>query len=296
MISAIGVHPRLFGLLVQLAIGFALAMLIGYAGYRRRALSKSGVVGAILTGGIIFGFGGLSGAALLLVFFISSSALSRFKESQKESLAEKFSKGTQRDIGQALANGGLAALCTLGWAFTHHPAWWAAFAAALAAANADTWATELGVLNPTPPRLITNGRRVEVGTSGAVSLLGTAAALAGSFLIALTAFIAILFDPSLSLLRTHTYTLSNVEVPILPYLIALSGWLASLFDSLLGATAQSIFYCDQCQKETERHPRHRCGATTRPLRGWRWLDNDWVNFLATAAGAGLAAGLLLFTG
>ncbi|MEK7275853.1 MAG: DUF92 domain-containing protein, partial [Chloroflexota bacterium] len=107
---------------LQLAVGFALAALIGYAGYRRRALSKSGVAGAILTGGIIFGFGGLSGAALLLVFFISSSALSRFKESQKESLAEKFSKGSQRDMGQALANGGLAALCLLGWAFTPHPA------------------------------------------------------------------------------------------------------------------------------------------------------------------------------
>ena len=270
---------------LQLAVGFALAALIGYAGYRRRTLSKSGVAGAILTGGIIFGFGGLSGAALLLVFFISSSALSRFKESQKESLAEKFSKGSQRDMGQALANGGVAALCILGWAFTHHPAWWAAFAAALAAANADTWATELGVLNPNPPRLVTNGRRVEVGTSGGVSLLGTAAALAGSLLIAFTALVVIPLDPSLSLLRTHT--------PILPYLIALSGLFASLFDSLLGATAQSIFYCDQCQKETERHPRHRCGAMTRPLRGWRWLDNDWVNFLATAVGAGLAAGLFL---
>lgn len=279
----------------QLFVGFALAALIGYAGYRRRALSKSGVVGAILTGGIIFGFGGLSGAALLLVFFISSSALSRFKESQKESLAlfEKFSKGSQRDLGQAIANGGLAAFCIVGWAFTHHPAWWAAFAAALAAANADTWATELGVLNPNPPRLLTNGRIVEVGTSGGISLLGTAAALAGSLLIALTALIATLLDPSLSTLLSHTYTLSDVEVPILPYLITLSGWLASLFDSLLGATAQSIFYCDQCQKETERHPRHRCGATTRPLRGWRWLDNDWVNFLATAVGAGLAAGIFL---
>ena len=279
-----------------MSIGFALAALIGYAGYRRRALSKSGVVGAILTGGIIFGFGGLSGAALLLVFFISSSALSRFKESQKESLAEKFSKGSQRDIGQAIANGGLAALCILGWAFTHHPAWWAAFAAALAAANADTWATELGVLNPNPPRLITNGKAVEVGTSGGISLFGTAAALAGSSLIALTALIAILLDPSLSTLLSHTYTLSDVEVPTLLYIIALSGWLASLFDSLLGATAQSIFYCDQCQKETERHPLHRCGAMTRPLRGWRWLDNDWVNFLATAMGAGLVAGTLLLIG
>ncbi|MBI2976492.1 MAG: DUF92 domain-containing protein, partial [Chloroflexi bacterium] len=63
----------------QVPIGFALAALIGVLGYRRRALSRSGVAGAIVTGGLIFGFAGLSGAALLLTFFLSSSALSRFK-------------------------------------------------------------------------------------------------------------------------------------------------------------------------------------------------------------------------
>ena len=69
----------------------------------------------------IFGFGGLSGAALLLAFFLSSSALSRFRESQKETLAEKFSKGSQRDLGQALANGGAAAVCMVLYGVTGHP-------------------------------------------------------------------------------------------------------------------------------------------------------------------------------
>ncbi len=276
---------------MALLVGFALAALIGYLGYRRQALSRSGVVGAILTGGLLFGLGGLSGAALLLAFFVSSSALSRFKESQKESLAlfEKFSKGSQRDLGQALANGGAAALCIVGWAITQQPAWWIACAAALAAANADTWATELGVLSKTPPRLITNGQTVEVGASGGVSWRGTAAALAGSLLIALIAFIATLFDPSLTSLRPPP----NFRRPTLLFIITLSGLAASLFDSLLGATVQAIYYCDQCHKETERHPTHRCGSRTRLLRGWKWLDNDWVNFLATAVGATVAAGLLV---
>jgi len=277
----------------QLALGFGLAAVIGYLGYRRRALSRSGVVGAILTGGLLFGLGGLPGAALLLAFFISSSALSRFKESKKESLAlfEKFSKGSQRDLGQALANGGVAALCIVGWAATGQPAWWVACAAALAAANADTWATELGVLSKTPPRLITSGQTVEVGASGGVSRWGTFAALAGSVLIALTALIAVLFDSTLFSLRSSALAL----LPI----ITLAGLAASLFDSLLGATAQAIYYCDQCRKETERHPAHHCGARTRPLRGWKWLplDNDWVNFLATGAGAIIAAGVfVLFKG
>ncbi len=274
---------------MALLAGFALAAFIGYLGYRRHALSRSGVVGAIITGGLLFGLGGLPGAALLLAFFISSSALSRFKESQKESLAEKFSKGSQRDLGQALANGGVAALCIVGWAVTKQPAWWAACAAALASANADTWATELGVLSKTPPRLITSGQTVEVGTSGGVSAWGTFAALAGSILIALVAFIAALFDPSLTSLRPPP----NFGRPTLPLIITLSGLLASLFDSLLGATVQAIYYCDRCGKETERHPTHRCGAPTRLLRGWKWLDNDWVNFLATVVGALIAAGLFV---
>jgi len=268
----------------QLILGFSLAGVIGYLGYRRQALSRSGVAGAALTGGLIFGFGGWSGAALLLAFFISSSALSRFKESQKENLAEKFSKGSQRDLSQALANGGVAAMCIVFYALTGQVAWWAAFAAALATANADTWATELGVLSRTPPRLVTNGREVEVGTSGGITFWGTGAATVGSLFIALIALLAILFDPNL-----HTRI---PNPPLFVFLLTFAGLLASLFDSLLGATVQAIYYCDVCQKETERHPTHRCGAPTRRRRGWPWLDNDWVNFLATLVGAALGAGLL----
>jgi uncharacterized protein (TIGR00297 family) len=268
-------------LIWQLPLGFLLAAVIGYFGYQRKTLSKSGVVGAILTGGLLFGFGGLSGAALLLAFFVSSSALSHFKESQKEKLAEKFSKGSQRDLGQALANGGAAALFMTIFGLTQEPLWWAASAAALAAANADTWATELGVLSKTPPRLITSGQVVEVGTSGGISGAGTMAALAGALLIGLVAFVAALFDP----------TLQAANPVILLLVITGAGLVASLFDSLLGATVQAIYYCDSCQKETERNPLHRCGTQTRLVRGWPWLDNDWVNFAATIVGAGIVVGL-----
>jgi len=270
---------------VNLLLGFLLASLIGYLAYKRGTLSRSGVVGALLTGGLIFGFGGFGGAALLLVFFISSSALSRFKESQKESLAEKFSKGSQRDLAQALANGGVAAVCMAAFGLTQNPVWWVACAAALATANADTWATELGVLSKTPPRLITTAHEVEVGTSGGITVMGTFAAFAGSALIALTALIAIQLDPNLQSLIPNLFFKFTI--------ITFAGLVASLFDSVLGATVQAIYYCDHCRKETERHPQHLCGAITRPLRGWRWLDNDMVNFLATLAGAAISAALFL---
>jgi len=53
----------------------------------------------------------------------------------------------------------------------------------------------------------------------------------------------------------------------------------------LGATWQAIFFCPTCQAETERFPLHSCGTPTSLLRGKLWLNNDWVNFFCTAAGA-----------
>jgi uncharacterized membrane protein len=74
-------------------------------------------------------------------------------------------------------------------------------------------------------------------------------------------------------------------------LVAVVGGLAgSFFDSLLGATVQSIYFCDSCNKETESTV-HRCGTATRLVRGWPWLNNDVVNLFASLIG-GLAAALL----
>ena len=258
----------------QFSLGLLLSALIGYVGYRRRSLSASGMLGAVLVGTTIFGLSGWAWGTLLVVFFVSSSALSHFKEARKAVLAEKFSKGSRRDLAQALANGGAAALIAIANALWPHPVWWAAFAAAVATVNADTWATELGVLSRTPPRLMTTGRPVEAGTSGGLTGLGTLAALGGAALIGLAAASSPLAQDR-----------PAGEAAALFVIVALAGLLGSLVDSFLGATMQAIYYCDACGKETERHPTHRCGAPTRRLRGWVWLDNDLVNFIASVAGA-----------
>ncbi len=243
---------------------------------RAGALSSSGWLAAGLTGGVIFGLGGLPWAVLLLTFFVSSSALSKAFAGRKARLSEKFAKGSRRDAGQVLANGGLGAALVLAFHLIPAPlALWAAYLGSLAAVNADTWATELGVLNPQPPRLITSGKRVEAGASGGVSLWGFAASLGGALLIGLMGG---LFSPG-----EHSVALIVAAT--------LGGVGGSLFDSWLGATVQAIYFCPSCQKETERHPRHICGEETNPLRGWRWLNNDWVNALASAMGAGIAGGL-----
>ena len=269
-------------LLVRLGLGLLLAAVIGWLGYRRGSLAPSGVLGAVLIGTAIVGFGGWGWGTLLVVFFVSSSALSHYKAGRKEALAEKFSKGSRRDLAQTLANGGAGALIALANALWPHPLWWPLFVGVIATVNADTWATELGVLSPRPPRLVTTGRVVPVGTSGGLTLTGTSAALGGAAFIGL---VAAAFH-----LAAGQGALAAVQ---LFFIGALSGLLGALADSLLGATVQAIYYCDTCAQETERHPRHRCGSLTGRLRGWPWLDNDWVNFLSSVAGGLVAVALLV---
>ena len=256
---------------MQLLFGFILASIIAYLAFRARSLNQSGAIAATVVGTIVFGLGGLQWAILLLIFFITSSALSRLFKKRKQGLDEKFSKGHERDAGQVFGNGGLAtAIVLVHFLYPESVIGWVGFAAALAAVNADTWATELGVLSSTPPRMITNLRkRVEKGTSGGVSLFGTLASLLGASIIALP---AALFTDNWSLLP----------------LISLAGLAGSLFDSLLGATVQAMYYCPTDAKETEKHPLHTCGTETVHIRGWKWLDNEWVNFACGAFGVMIA--------
>lgn len=252
---------------MQIIFGFFIATGIAFLAYKVHSLNVSGAIAAACIGAIIFGVGGWQWAILLLAFFITSSALSRAFKKKKQNLDEKFSKGSQRDAGQVLGNGGIAAFFAALHFFYPNEAWvWLCFAASLAAVNADTWATELGVLNPHPPRMITNLKKiVEKGTSGGISLTGTLAALAGSALIA---FLAALLADNWSVF------------PI----ITLAGFSGSLCDSFLGGTVQAMYFCPKENKETEKHPLHTCGTKTVHLRGWKWLDNDLVNLICGAFG------------
>jgi uncharacterized protein (TIGR00297 family) len=260
---------------MQIIVGFILAIIVAYAAYRAHSLNKSGAIAATIVGTVIFGLGGWQWAVLLLTFFVTSSGLSRAFKKRKEGLNEKFSKGHERDAGQVFGNGGLATLfAALHALYPESVIPWLGFAASLAAVNADTWATELGVLNPTPPRMITSlNKRVEKGTSGGISLWGTAASVLGSAVIA---FPAVLLSPT-DTLSTNYFLL-----------ITAAGLAGSLFDSFLGATVQAMYYCPTDEKETEKHPLHTCGTETVHIRGWKWLDNDWVNFACGAFGVLIA--------
>ena len=257
----------------RLVLGLLLSSGISLLAYRRRSLSRSGVAGAITTGTMTFGMGGLAWSLSLIYFFVSSSLFSRYRERDKAQTAtDKFSKGGQRDIGQVAANSGVATLMAIGHSLTPSPPLRkmleAGYVGALATATADTWATELGVLSPTAPRLITTGKTTLPGTSGSITPLGTAAAASGAFSLGLV----------FRLLNRRQTSWALLPIALL------SGLIGSLFDSWLGATCQAMYYCPACQKETERRI-HSCDKPTQPLRGLPWMDNDMVNFLATLVGS-----------
>ncbi len=263
----------------RLLLGLFLSTAITLFAYRRRSLSPSGVAGAIVTGTTTFGLGGWDWGHSLIFFFVSSSMLSHFREHEKAAAAaDKFSKGSRRDLGQVVANGGVATLLALGYGLARETLQ-AGYIGSLATATADTWATELGVLSPQPPRLVTSGKPVSPGTSGGITLLGTGAAALGALALG-TVFWAL-----------RRFRTSLAFVPLLGLVSGLAG---SFLDSLLGATLQAMYYCPVCNKETERRI-HRCGTSTMFLRGWPWMDNDVVNFIATLwgglVGMGMHAGL-----
>lgn len=264
---------------IQLTIGLVLAALVAFSTYRLHFLSESGAVGTFLLGTVVFGIGGWKFSIPILVFFILSSLLSKLGKRRKQKLAQTYQKSSRRDLGQVIANGGLAGALVIFWNFYRADSIFYLYLASLASVTADTWATEIGFFSKVLPRLILNFKPVPSGTSGGLTILGTTASLVGAALIAVSGWIVA--DPGQMNFGIFTA-------------IVLAGLAASLFDSLLGATIQAQFRCPQCQKLTEKTI--HCGSVkTLHHSGWVWIDNDLVNLLAAVFGvAVLWLGIIVF--
>jgi uncharacterized protein (TIGR00297 family) len=270
-------------------LAYLAAAAIALIGYWARALSLSGAIAACIVGGTILGFGGWAWAVLLVLFFVSSSALSFFRrtDARKLTASETFDKGGRRDAAQVAANGGVGALLALLSFFTPphiSTILFCAYTGSLAAATADTWATEIGVLSRTQPRIITNMKPATPGTSGGVTWLGSGASAVGALIVSVVAALLAatpLFTPPTQH-RMHALALLGAGLA--------GGIMGALTDSLLGATVQASYICPRCDKPTESRV-HKCGTPTRLARGMQWISNDVVNSAATLTGA-LVSGAL----
>ncbi len=259
--------------------GFTAAALVSLAAFRARALSPSGAIAATLTGGAIVGAGGWWLGLILVVYFTTSSALSLLAKSRGTGAGQ--ARGSRRDAVQVLANGGIPVVFALISFLPSDPSpWLAASVGAIAGASADTWATEAGRYSRANPRLITTGKPVPPGTSGGMTLLGTAAAIAAAATIAGVAAIG------------HATGWLDVRGSTLSILLTVTvgGVVGCLADSLLGATVQHKRRCPACQVHTERDV-HTCGTSTVLASGLRWVNNDVVNVAGILA-AGLSTAIL----
>ncbi len=259
----------------------AAGTIAGLAGWLR-LLSYSGAIAAFVVGLVVFGLGGFTHAAVLVAFFVSCSLLSRLGRARKAGAAAFYDKGSRRDAWQVAANGGvpavLAFLCAVG---PEPRKYTLLFLAALAAATADTWATELGGLWRGRPRLISNLRPVEAGTSGAVSWVGLLAAVAGAAFVVL---IGRVFWPERS--EALLWTPDGPELMAMAW----AGFCASIADSILGASIQAQYRCAKCGKTVERSV--HCEQAAKLVRGLPWFSNDIVN-LACSLVAVLFAWVLM---
>ncbi len=242
---------------MPLSAALPISLVIALAGWWTRSLSGPGAVAATLVGTAILLGTGVPGMLALGTFFVGSSLISRIAPDRSSALD---AKGNTRDAWQVLANGGAAAVGAL----VPEAALWIA-TASLAAAAADTWATSAGGWSQTPPRSIISFRPVAPGTSGGVTLLGTAGAVLGAALVAGAG--AVLAD----------------GMALVCSALAI-GVLGMFADSLLGATLQGRFHCARCDRATERRV-HRCGTASDATGGLAWLSNDGVNAAATAFAA-----------
>jgi uncharacterized membrane protein len=255
----------------------------------------------------------------MLLFFLVTAQFTHYKYKIKRRHDAAQEKGGARDWSHVLANGAVPlsfiiisfamvlifgrtnALGTMDVgvgpllipAATITGIFFAAFLGALATATADTLATEIGLLNPSPPRLITKPWRiVQPGTSGGVSLLGELATIFGTLLIGGSA--ALLAAPLWIgffgyALMPELITFAPVTMVIVA---AVGGFIGCTIDSLFGATIQGMWQCISCGKQTEK--RIHCSQPAKFLRGTRFLDNHMVNMVSSLIGGIVAAALYIF--
>ena len=214
-------RSALVGARGTLPVALAVNALVAAAGYAARTVSVPGAVAGCAIGTIVFVCTGWQGWTLLVASFAAAAVTSRMGLQRKTLLGIAEAHGGRRGAGNAIANTGIAAgAAVLAVAsYAHAPAL-IAFAAALTAGASDTVASEIGKAWGRHTWLVLPVRRVPPGTSGAVSLEGTAAGLAAAGLLAAGA-------SALGLVP------ATAIVPIVA-----AATLGSIVESVLGATLE----------------------------------------------------------
>ena len=263
-----------------LAIALILNLLAALAAYKKKALDKKGTFMAIIMGIVVFILAGPITWLAMMTFFASSSAISYLKKEAKAKLSSEYEK-IRRDYKQVLANGLMATIMSVVFFFTKSDAVLFSAITSIAICCADTWGSELGPLSKGSTFSIISFKRVSKGTSGGVSLLGTAMSLFGSILIAMISLLIFIFRPGYA----------AGEILLIFVIISALGLVGSLIDSFLGATIQAK-YKNKNQQITESPT--TAGKNNKQISGLKFINNGMVNFLSVAIGTLISLIIFIF--
>ena len=220
----------------------------------KKLLTPAGYLNAWLLGVLVWGCLGWRGYAVVMVYFLVGSGVTRIGQAQKEAagIAEKRSgaRGPENVWGSALV-GAICAVTIGGLQWQGHgealvPLVTLAYVASFSTKLSDTTASEVGKVYGKRTFLITTLQPVPAGTEGAVSLEGTVAGIVGSLVIAGVA------------------SAIGFIAPVAIAICAVAAFIATNAESVIGATLQAR---------------------------WPWLTNEVVNIVNTAIGAIAAFGL-----
>ena len=199
------------------------------ASLRANILDKQGIIAAALLGLFVGFLGHWTWLLLLLCFLLSSHIATKWRFEEKTERGLNESTDGHRGWVNVAANGGMPALVAL---LTFVVNDWESglwmFAAAVAVATSDTWASEIGCLDHRV-RMITTLKPCEAGVNGGFSPNGQLAAAAGGLLIGASALVAslVMFSTSIS------------DQIVIAGIVAGLGFLGCQIDSILGAVLEN---------------------------------------------------------
>ena len=267
--TALFIHPPVW-LALLLALGAATVA------WSARWVTRTGAIATLITGALVFWLGGGEAVVPLIAFFVSSSVLTAIGRKTKKSAKRKpLIEADGRTGVQVLANGGAAVAIVIAHRVLAYQVpleqdriVQILFLAAVAAVNADTWATEIGSRWGGNPRQLSTWRKVAPGTNGAISIIGTIAAAGGALFIPLCSY--------------RLWDMTNAEFAAVAW-AGLS--VAALFStSFRRATYRAWQFRNPSSNEVTDSPETN-GKRNALIRGLPWIDNNVVNFAASVAGA-----------
>lgn len=259
-----------------------ISSLLAWRGRSRNSLSATGAIAAWTVGFISFSCALRSGMAMI-AFYYSSSRLTKMQAKLKQRLDAEYKPGGQRNAEQVLSCSLIATgLSVAHWIYVGvdgpiamspslHSMLMTGILGHYACCTADTWASEVGVLNKAWPRLVTKPwQRVPPGTNGGVSGLGLLASVLGG------SFIGVVF-----VFAGTGAGWPVEELWLIPFGGAI-GIIGSLLDSLLGALFQATYYDGKAGKVVSSSTQGEliCGMDV--------LNNQQVNMVSVALTTALA--------